>query len=315
MQRRVSLQPRVEGEQRLRRALRLVKQLHVAGEVRHAQRRQTVLPRAEEVARAAQLQILLRQRKAALRAAHRVEPRFIVLAAVVGNEDAIRLPWPAPHAPAQLMELREPEALRVLDEHDRGVRHVHADLHHRGGNEHVDLARGERAHDRFLFLRFHFSMQKAHRSVRKHLFLQFFRIGGHRLALVGQLAVLLHHRADDVGLPSLRELLFEEGVDALMVARRHSVGLDAPPSRRQLVDHRNVEVAVDHQRQRARDGRCGHDEQVRVLTLGTQRRALVHAEAVLLVGHDQPEVLIRNVRREQRVRADGKVDLPRRELL
>ena len=91
VQRRVSLQPRVEGEQRLRRALCLVKQLHVAGEVRHAQRRQTVLPRAEEVARAAQLQILLRQREAALRAAHRVEPRFIVLAAVVGNEDAIRL--------------------------------------------------------------------------------------------------------------------------------------------------------------------------------------------------------------------------------
>ena len=41
----------------------------------------------------------------------------------------------APDAAAQLVELRQPEALGVLDHHDGRVRHVDADLDHRGGDQ------------------------------------------------------------------------------------------------------------------------------------------------------------------------------------
>ena len=65
-----------------------------------------------------------------------------------GDEQAVRLLRPAPDATAQLVELREAEAVGLLHDHDRRVRDVDADLDHRRRDEHVDLARLERRHDR-----------------------------------------------------------------------------------------------------------------------------------------------------------------------
>src|SRR3989442_11697564 len=51
------------------------------------------------------------------------------------EQDAVRLPRAAADAAAQLVQLREPEALGVLDQHDGGVRDVDADLDDGGGHE------------------------------------------------------------------------------------------------------------------------------------------------------------------------------------
>ena len=70
--------------------------------------------------------------------------------AVVGsaNEEAPRRVAAAPDAAAELVELREAEAVGVLDDHHRRVRHVDADLDHGRGDEHVELAGAERGHHR-----------------------------------------------------------------------------------------------------------------------------------------------------------------------
>ena len=44
------------------------------------------------------------------------------------------------------MELRQPEAVGLLDDHDRRVRDVDADLDHRRRDEDVELARLELGH-------------------------------------------------------------------------------------------------------------------------------------------------------------------------
>ena len=59
----------------------------------------------------------------------------------------------APDTPAELVQLREAEALGVLDQHHRRVRHVHADLDHRRRHQHVDLAVAEGAHHAVLLRR------------------------------------------------------------------------------------------------------------------------------------------------------------------
>ena len=46
----------------------------------------------------------------------------------------------AADAAAQLVQLREPEALGVLDHHDGRLRHVDADFDHRGGDQQPRLA-------------------------------------------------------------------------------------------------------------------------------------------------------------------------------
>ena len=73
----------------------------------------------------------------------------------------------------------------------------------------------------------------------------------------------------------------------------------------QLVEHRDIQVAVERQRERARDRRGGHHQHVRVVALLAQGVALLHAEAVLLVHHRQPQPLKLDALLDQRVRADG----------
>src|SRR6185503_10989206 len=98
-------------------------QLHdvaIANEIAGAQLRKSRLPRAEEISGAAQLEIAFRNHEAVGGGRH----RFQALARIVGprrliQQDAHRLRRTAPDAAAQLMQLRQPESLRMLDDHDR----------------------------------------------------------------------------------------------------------------------------------------------------------------------------------------------------
>ena len=67
-------------------------------------------------------------------------------------EDAVALGRAAAHAPAQLVQLRQAEALGVLHHHDGGVGNVDADFDDRGGDQHIDFAALEAAHDDFFFV-------------------------------------------------------------------------------------------------------------------------------------------------------------------
>ena len=58
---------------------------------------------------------------------------------LLGHQDAVALRRAAAHAPAKLVQLRQAEALGLLDHHHRGVGHVHAHLDHRGRNQNLHL--------------------------------------------------------------------------------------------------------------------------------------------------------------------------------
>jgi hypothetical protein len=57
----------------------------------------------------------------------------------------------APDPAAQLVQLRQAQALGVLDDHQAGVGHVDAHLDHRGGHQQLQLAALEGIHHRGLF--------------------------------------------------------------------------------------------------------------------------------------------------------------------
>jgi hypothetical protein len=70
-----------------------------------------------------------------------------------------------------------------------------------------------------------------------------------------------------------------------------------------------VEVAVDEHRRGARDGRRGHHEHVGLVAETLQHGALLDAEPVLLVDHDEAEVRERRVAVQQRVGSHDDVDV------
>ena len=222
----------------------------------------------------------------------------------------------AADAPAQLVQLRDPVAIGVLDEHDRGVRDVDADLDHGRGHEHVGAAGGEVGHRLLFGPRAHLAVHQHDLVVLELAAAQALELGGGgtRLQRLG----LLDQRADDERLAAGVELLADAlvGAGALAVGRGHE-GLDRPPAGGQLAQHGHVEIAVGGQRERARDRRRGHVQHVGRQPgrrLAVERAALVDAEAVLLV-HDrdrEPVELDRLL--DQRVRADQQFELPARQL-
>ena len=107
----------------------------IAQNVGDLQRRQARLLCAEEFARAAQLQIHLGDLESILRIDQRADAFFRGVVQLRGNQQAVALLGAASHASAQLVQLREAEALGLLDQHHGGVRNIDADFDHGGGNQ------------------------------------------------------------------------------------------------------------------------------------------------------------------------------------
>ena len=124
-------------------------QAAVAREARVAQVAGARLAHARELALAAHAQVELGELEAARMLDERLQPPLAELARLLRLEqEAVRLVAAAPDPPAQLVQLREAEAVGVLDHHRGRVRHVDADLDHGRRDEHVHLGGRECAHRR-----------------------------------------------------------------------------------------------------------------------------------------------------------------------
>ena len=85
---------------------------------------------------------------------------------------------------------------------------------------------------------------------------------GHVFQLIGRVT-RLHERANHVGLLTLFMRLADGSIGEVTArlgeyACRHASARDGP-----MADDTRVQIAVDRKRQRTRDGRCRHNEQVR----------------------------------------------------
>ena len=210
------------------------------------------------------------------------------------------------------MQLRQPQPLRVLDDHQRGVGHVDADFDDGGGHQQVGLAFLEAAHRGLLVGGFHASVDEGHAQLGQRRGQGF--VGGLR-GLRHDLVAVVDQRADPVGLPPFGA----GGADALHqlwpALRAQSHGLHRRTARRQFVDGRHVQIGIGRHRQRARDRRGRHDQLVRhavhARALVAQRQPLVHPEAVLLIDDGQAQIVEDHRLLHQRMRAHHHLRLAR----
>ena len=122
-------------------------------------------------------------------------------------------------------------------------------------------------------------VQQPHRYVREHhlgkMTVHF--LGGlHRLGLR-----FLDYRIHDVGLAHEIDLFLEKAIDLLDSVLRYVFGDNRLASGRHLVDDRYIEIAVQSQRQSARDWRRGHHQDMRIITFLTQRATLGDPKSML----------------------------------
>ena len=180
---------------------------HVRLEIAELQRRQSALRRAEQIARPALIPVRFRHFEAVARLLQHRQLRRRFRRFLVAQQDAIRLVLAAPDAAAQLMQLREPEALRVLDQHDGCIRHIDADFDHRRADERARFAAAEALHDRLLLRRRNAPVQQL-ATKRTQPLAPTLELRGGRFDV--ELLALVDQRIDHVSLSSCLQLSAHE---------------------------------------------------------------------------------------------------------
>jgi len=121
---------------------------------------------------------------------------------------------------------------------------------------------------------------------------------------------LFDERIDYVDLAALANYRVQEVVYLFARLFAPHRSYDGLSSGRHLVNDRKIEVSVDGHRERARNRRCGHNQNVRVVTPVYQFRALKHSEPVLFVNHHQAKPGKLHAFLYERVGADHEINLP-----
>ena len=208
------------------------------------------------------------------------------------------------------MELRQAEAVGLLDDHDRRVRDVDADLDHGRRDEHVELAGFELSHQLAPLGRPEPSVEQADAVPLQLALLQAFglTLGGPRDARLG----LLDQRADHVRLATVVEVLPQPLVRVARAVLRHPGRLHGLAVRGRLRDLAHREVSVDGEREGAGNRRRGHVQDVWG-AVSRDRATLLHPETVLLVDHGDGHFAQIDALLDERVRPDE--DLRRRRVV
>ena len=150
----------------------------------------------------------------------------------IGEEDAAAgggaAADPAPH----LVQLREPEALGVLDQHPGRIWHVDADFDHHRGDEQVELPLAELLHHLVLGGLRQPAVKQAKAELAQGTRLEVLKmlLGGLQVEAFG----FLHERADDISLLALFQLLAQILIDAFALVLCNDGCADRLPARRQL---------------------------------------------------------------------------------
>src|SRR6185503_4770976 len=86
----------------------------------------------------------------------------------IAEQNAVTPLAPAPDPATQLVQLRQTESFRVLDQHDGRIRDIDPDLDHRRRDEYVDLAIAERAHRGVALVRAQAPVEERERTMLEH---------------------------------------------------------------------------------------------------------------------------------------------------
>ena len=203
----------------------------------------------------------------------------------------------ASDAAAQLVQLRQAEAVGTVHQDGVGGRHIDAGLDDRGAQQHIETLLVKVAHHRFEFALVHLPVRDADA-----------RLGQQRGQLLRHIGDGLHLVVQEINLPAALQFAQHRLADDAVAGLRDE-GLDRQPALRRGGDDRKIAQAFQRHRQCARDRRRGQCQHIHFGAQCLEAFLLLHAEAVLFVDDDQAEVVELHALLDQLVRADDDVEL------
>ncbi len=260
------------------------------------------LLRAEQVPRPADLEIAHRDLEPGAelrRLEDRLQPllrRLGQRAATVVQQIGVRADGPAAYAPPELVELREPQTVGLIDDDGVHVRDVQARLDDGRAYKDVGLSGDEPQHRAFELLLRHLTVRDEHVRL------------GHEIAdLARHLLDVLHPVVYEVHLPAALDLANDGLADHTLVELGY-IRLDGQAVLGRGLDGGHVPNPAEGHVQRPRDGRRCEGQHVDLAAHLLEPFLVRHAEPLLFVDDDEAEVLEPYVLLEQPVRPDDDVD-------
>ncbi len=215
----------------------------------------------------------------------------------VTEEVGIRPRRAAPHPSAQLVELRQAKGIGAVYNQGVGVGDVEAAFDDGGGEQHVNAAFGKIAHHLREFTLVHLTMPNANARLRNELLqVQFHRVDG------------LHAVVDKEDLPAALQFA-QDGLAYQFGRIRPDVRHHRQAFFGRGVEGGNIAHARERHVERARDGRRGQGQHVHFGAQLLEVFLVRHAEALLFVNDDQPQILELDILRNQAVGADDDIHL------
>ena len=214
------------------------------------------------------------------------------------------------------MQLRKPEALCIFNNHHTGIGHIDPHLYDRCSHHNMCFTFFEALHIILLVGSLHAPMDDTHLIVGRR------KIAADRLITLFErqqikFFILLNERIDNIHLSANSNLLTHKTQHPTAMVLRIVYRFYRFAARRQLIDDRHIEVAVEGHRQCARDRGSRHDENMgRIrIALGPQFGPLLHPKPVLFVDDREAQAVKRHCRLYERMRTNEYMDITCRQPL
>ena len=198
-------------------------------------------------------------------------------------------------AAAQLMKLAQAETVGMVDDQRVRVGYVKTRFDDRGAHEHVDVTMPEVADDLVKLLLTHLAVGDAD-----------VRFGHQHMDLVGDGRDVLHAIVHVEHLAAAQQFTAHRRGDLRVLVGSH-IGQHRQPVFGRGGQRGHFADAGHGHLQRARDRRRGQGQHVHIGAQCLQRFLVFHAETLLLVDDDEPQILERDLGVQQFVRADDHV--------
>ena len=204
-------------------------------------------------------------------------------------------PGRSSHAPAQLIQLAQAKAVRVVDDDGIHVGDIQAGLYDSRRHQHVRLAAHEFQHDLLQFPLLHLPVGKDHVRVRHQ-----------RLNVPRDLTDGLNLIVDVIYLPAPGQFAGDCLPHQLIVIF-HDIGLDGLPVQRRLRQNAHIPDADHAHMKRTGDGRGREAHHIHRLLHLLDLFLVGHTETLFLIDDQQPQILELHIFRKKPVRSDGDV--------
>ena len=211
------------------------------------------------------------------------------------HEKGIGGPVGTSYPASQLIQLGQPHAVRVVDNHGIGIGYIQAGLNDSGGYQNVDFPVDEIRHNPFQLMLPHLAMGKCYHRIRhKSLY-----AAGHLINIRHAIVYIIY-----LAVPC--QLTVDCLTHHLLIVFHH-IGLDGHPVHRRFLQHTHIPYACQTHMKRPGNRRGCQGEYIYIFLQVLDLFLMGNAKPLLLVNNQQSQVLKLHILGQNPVGADYNV--------